>query len=149
MHSWDPADPRFSFGEIVEDDDVKWVQYRQSIPDELRTQLTEQFVVEWKFEGPCPGGLPSPAQLEPAHALQFQIVDALEADGDAVLAIISTGSGYRELYFYCREPLKLQDRFNECVQGRALPVALHTGHDPSWRVFDLFIAPLRGGPTRA
>ena len=141
------TDARFALGEISEDGMVTLITYRQNIPPEVRAQLTEQFIVEWTFPGPCPGGLPDPTQLEPAVQLQELVTPVLEAGGDAVLAVMSTGNGYREIYFYCRDPRRLQARFNECLQGRELPIELHAGHDPSWRVFEEFVAPLKGGPT--
>ena len=141
------SEARWALGEFREDGVVTLVGYRQDIPGDLKGALPRQFIVEWKFSQMFPGGLPTEEALAPALALQAKVTPVMEAHDDAVLAIVSTGHGYREMYFYCRDPILAQERFNSCVQGEDLPVELHSGHDPTWRVFEEFAAPLQGRRT--
>jgi hypothetical protein len=141
------SEPRWTLGEVLNDGDPTLVAFRQDLPAEARSQFTEQFVVEWALSATLPNGLPTEEALSPALAFQEKVAPVLEAAGDAVLALISTGHGYRELYFYCRNSLALQERLNNCLGGEDLPIQLHAGHDPAWRVYEGFVAPLKGPRT--
>ena len=134
-------DARFAIGEIEEEGTVILCRYRQSIPIDTRRRLPHQFIVEWKFSDVRPNGLPPKVEHELAVELQNMMTAPLEGDGEAVLAIISTGNGHREWYFYCRDPQVLATRFNVVVNGRGFPVELHAGFDPEWKVYDEFTSP--------
>jgi hypothetical protein len=136
------AKPLWTIGTLEDDDSITYVAFRQNIPNELRQSLTEQFIVEWAFAAPREDGLPNKEELNEAQRHQHEIQTELESGGEAILAFITLGGGYRELFFYCRESLVIRDRFNRVVAGRILPVELNAGHDPEWRVFDEFVKPL-------
>ena len=134
----------FAIGQYEEGNAVSLCGYRQCVPIDTRKRFPSQFIVEWKFSDSQPNGLPSTVEHEQAVALEQMIRAPLESDGAAILAIITTGNGYRELYFYCRDPQLLASRFNDVVKGRELPVELHAGFDPDWKVYQQFTAPFTG-----
>ena len=139
----------WSIGQIEDGGTLSLCSYRQNIPLETRSRLPKQFIVEWRFSEPLPDGLPSAAEHEQMVAFRDLIKNPLEAGGEGLLAIISTCNGYRELYFYCRDPKLLSDRFNEAVEGRELPVELHAGSDPEWNVYSQFTAPFMKPEVKA
>jgi hypothetical protein len=141
------SDALWALGELVDDSGTTYISFRQDLSVAIRPELTKQFVVEWRFDEPLPTGLPRGSDLAAAQAHQRLVQPLLEASGEAVLALIALGNGFRELHFYCRDPQVLQKRFNEAVAGATLPVTLHAGHDPNWRVFEGFVAPLRRNST--
>jgi len=134
-------DGLFAIGQVEDDGAVRLCGYLQSVPISTRKRFAFQFIVEWEFSECQSNGLPSKAEYEQAVALQNMIKTPLESDGEGLLAIISTGNGYRELYFYCRDPQLLARRFNDAIKGRELPVELHAGSDPDWKVYEEFRAP--------
>lgn len=134
-------DARFAIGELEKDGLVSLCQFRQSIPSDTRRRLPHQFIVEWQFSDVQPNGLPSKGEYKRAVELENMMKSPLERDGESLLVIISTGNGYREWYFYCRDAQVLATRFNEVVKGRDFPVELHAGLDPEWKVFEEFKSP--------
>ncbi len=133
----------WALGELVDEAGTTYVSFRKDLSAAICPEFTEQFIVEWRFENPQSTGLPRGPDHAAAQAHQRLVQPVLEADGQAVLALIALGNGFRELHFYCRDPQALQKRFNQAVAGATLPVTLHAGHDPDWRVFEDFVAPLR------
>jgi hypothetical protein len=131
----------FTIGQLEKDGMISLCWYRQSVSVDTRQRLPNQFIVEWEFSDVQPNGLPPNEEYESALELQNMMTNALEADNEAVLAVISTGNGYREWYFYCRNQQLLKCRFNAVVNGREFPVELHAGSDPDWKVYEEFIAP--------
>jgi len=132
---------RFAIGEFENGGLVSICQFRQAIPAEVRRQFPRQFIVEWQFSDTQSNGLPSKGDYERAVELQGMMTAPLEEDSESLLAIISTGNGYREWYFYCRDPQVLATRFNQVVKGQDFPVELHVGLDPEWKVYEEFTLP--------
>jgi hypothetical protein len=137
-------DDNWAIGEMGHDDQVTVVSWRRDIPTSIRGRNHRQFIIEWRFGRCLPNGLPEPTELPRAIELEQLVVPALERDGAAILAVTATGSGVREMFFYCTDPKLLQDRFNECVAGRAMPVTLHVGADPEWKIYAEFTEPFGG-----
>ena len=130
-------DARWAIGELKNHDGTTTlVSWRQNIPPVARMTLGRQFIVEWSFGEGCPAGLPTRERIAPAQDLETLLTPALEEEDRGILAFTCTGSGVREMYFYCADPLELQARLNQVLAGRDFPIQLHTGHDPAWSVFD-------------
>ena len=127
----------WSVGQFSDDDSVVLVRWRSDIvvPD-LSRLYPWQFVVTWSFRDVQSNGLPGPVEAQEAQALEDLLTPALEAEAASVLALVSTGSGHREWFFYCSEPKALEARLNTVLSAMPpYPLALHTGHDPEWEVF--------------
>jgi hypothetical protein len=131
----------WSVGEVSESNgQVMTIRFRERPALEVRQSLPEQFVVIWTFEDASRVGLPTSAGGEEAGDLEDRFMPHLEADGAALLVVVSTGEGIREWYFYCRDPQEIQRRFNEAVPEAGLPIELESGHDPAWSVYEQFVA---------
>jgi hypothetical protein len=144
LTSSSPNDERlWSIGELSDPDGgTTLVRYRASPEPKVRARLPMQFVVTWRFREPQEGGLPDSAEHEEASSMEDALVPVVEGRGQALLVVVSTGSGVREWYFYCRDPLELERAFNDTFAASdALPVELHSGEDPAWEVYEEYVAP--------
>jgi hypothetical protein len=143
MSGMDAAPDLWSVAEVVHDDgQVTTVRFRQRPSLETREALPEQFTVEWAFEETSSVGLPTSKANGEAAKAEALFVPHLQAEGRALLVVVSTGEGVREWFFYCRDSFEMQARLNEALSGveARFPVKLHSGHDPEWRVYEQFVA---------
>src|SRR5512138_1131764 len=96
------SEPRlWSIGKVEGESGVTLVRYRTLPAPGTRARWPRQFIVEWEFGSPAADGLPQVSEHSEATAFERRIVPVLEADERAYLAIVSTGNGLREWYFYC------------------------------------------------
>jgi hypothetical protein len=132
----------FAVGTLKDEAGETLVCYRQGVADADRCALSRQFIIEWEFSDAEPNGLPTEEELCRALELQSEMLSVLESKDESLLALIVTGNGFREWYFYCGNPEELQLKFNAAVQGKSFPVKIHAGYDPEWSVYRLFTDPL-------
>ncbi len=133
----DSPNATWSVGQLTDDDAAVLVRWRSDlVVPELSPRYPRQFVVTWAFRNALANGLPGPDEAQQAQALEELLTPALEADDASVLVLVSTGSGHREWFFYCSDPIVLEARLNAVLSGMPpYPLELHTGLDPEWEVF--------------
>ena len=144
-----PLNATWSIGQLTDEDTAVLVRWRSDlVVPELSRQYPRQFVVTWVFHDVQANGLPGPDEAQQAQALEELLTPALEAADASVLALVSTGSGHREWFFYCSDPLVLEARLNTVLSGMPpYPLELHTGLDPEWEVFlDNILPFITGAP---
>ena len=132
------GDDRYSLFQIERDGQVRWCWLLGQISKESIRRFPKQFVIEWKLRDCMASGLPTPDELDAVIQFEEMVVQPLQANGASILALISMGNGYRELYFYCKDPLVLAAKLNEVLEGRDFPIEINAGHDPKWNAYEHF-----------
>lgn len=132
----------WSLGKVDSEGSVTLVRYRALPAFEVRTGWPKQLLIEWHRQ-PGLDGLPGSAEHAEAKRFEDHITRALEGGDDGFLALVTTGNGCREWYFYCRAPLLLQGRLNRALRNHsAVAIQLHSGDDPEWNVYFEFVRSL-------
>jgi hypothetical protein len=107
-----------------------------------RTSQPNRIIIAWKYRSEK--GMPSFAERERMDALEDALQPALEKDGFATLALVSTGQDLREWTYYVKSEKEFFSRLNKALSGKtAFPIDIHTAPDPKWSMYEKFKAGLR------
>lgn len=107
-----------------------------------RTSQPNRIIIAWKYESE--NGMPSFAERERMDAMEDALQPALEKDGFATLALVSTGEDLREWTYYVKSEEDFFSRLNNALAGQtAFPIDIHTAVDPTWGMYEKFRAGVR------
>ena len=73
-------------------------------------------------------------------AMESLLEPAVEADGFATLALVSTGEDTREWIYYAKSEDGFFARLNQALGGQpAFPIEIHVADDPKWANYQEFM----------
>lgn len=98
-----------------------------------------RIIVVWKYESDT--GQPLAEDHERMNQFEDILEAALNRDGFATLALVSTGEGLREWTYYAQTEEEFMARLNYAFAGLPeFPIEIHTAYDPSWEPYEHFKA---------
>jgi hypothetical protein len=101
-----------------------------------RTQ-PDQVILDWKYKSEK--GMPSVEERQRMDELEDALAPAVENEGFATLALVSTGEDLREWIYYTRSQDEFLKRLNVALRGKpAYPIEIHSSADPSWTTYEKF-----------
>jgi hypothetical protein len=107
-----------------------------------RTSQQNRIIIAWKYKSE--NGMPSLNERERMDAMEDALQPALEKDGFATLALVSTGEDLREWTYYVKTEKEFFSRLNKALAGQtAFPINIHTAVDPKWSMYEKFRASVR------
>jgi len=105
-----------------------------------RAHYPDRVILVWRYDSD--EGMPAPAERARMDELEDLLEPHLEAGGDAVLALVSTGENLREWTYYSKSETRFISQLNTALRGKPVfPIEIHAGPDPDWSTYEEF----RGG----
>ena len=113
-------------------------RYAQAFaPSFQRMEYPDRVILVWKYSSDS--GMPIVAERERMDRLEDLMLPAVEARGQAVLVLVSTGEGFREWIYYTKSESAFLDRLNETLKTTPrFPIEIHTAPDPGWSTYETF-----------
>jgi hypothetical protein len=107
-----------------------------------RTSQPNRIIIAWKYKSEK--GMPVFDERERMDAMEDALQPALEKDGFATLALVSTGEDLREWTYYVKSEEEFFSRLNNALAGQTVfPIEIHTATDPTWGMYEKFRAGVR------
>lgn len=99
-------------------------------------------IILWKYKGA--NGMPAPRERERMDAMEDLLGPAMEVDGFATLALVSTGEELREWIYYAKSEEAFFARLNQALGAQPpFPIEIHIADDPKWSNYQAFLDRLR------
>jgi hypothetical protein len=117
-------------------------RYIKELPQNFaRSRQPDRVIVVWRYKGKK--GMPSFEERKRMDDFE-DALSALEKDGFATLAIVSTGDNLREWTYYTRAEDAFMQRLNVALRSKpSFPVEIHTSPDPGWTTYERFVVSVR------
>jgi hypothetical protein len=101
-----------------------------------------RIIIVWKYESET--GQPIAEEHRRMNLFEDALEPALDQEGFATLALVSTGENLREWTYYA----KSEDGFMACLNYAltelpAFPIEIHIAFDPKWETYEQFAAGIR------
>lgn len=106
-------------------------------PSFVKASLPDRVILVWRYE--TLSGLPVAAEREEMDRMEDMLSPFVEKVGFGMLAMVSTGNGFREWTYYVRSEDEFLKALNVALAGeRRFPIEVHTGPDPQWFTYERF-----------
>lgn len=106
-------------------------------PSFVKASLPDRVILVWRYE--TPSGLPVATEREEMDRMEDMLSPLVEKVGFGMLAMVSTGNGFREWTYYVRSEDEFLKALNMALAGqRRFPIEVHTGPDPQWSTYERF-----------
>jgi Family of unknown function (DUF695) len=103
-----------------------------------RTSQPIRIIIVWKYQSES--GQPIAEDHQRMNLLEDALESALEGDGFATLALVSTGEDLREWTYYAKSGEEFMVRLNDAFVGMpAFPVEIHSAPDRNWEMYQRFL----------
>lgn len=133
-----PAGDQWSVAE-GRDGDMPLIFRVREIPDTLdRSTYPHLIAIQWKYQA-IGQGMPNPQTLKQMDQMEELLIQQLETKQDAILTVIVTGNGLRELQWYARSPEAMMTGLNKALSKLPpLPIEISGEEDPGWEAYENF-----------
>lgn len=110
-----------------------------------RAGQRDRITVSWRYDAGANNGMPTDDDKAAMDELEDALAPAVEQEGFANLALVTTGIGLREWTYYARSADEFVARMKEAVRGHAaFPVQVDVAADPDWTAYEAFRAQVVG-----
>ncbi len=118
-------------------------RYAQAFNESFdRTSQPIRVIVVWKYQSDS--GQPIADDHARMNVLEDALESALEDEGFATLALVSTGEDLREWTYYAKSEDEFMARLNFALGDMpAFPIEIHVAHDPNWEMYEQFRAGIK------
>jgi hypothetical protein len=125
------------------------VRYRPNLKNFVgHPALSRRLTVVWDYGDDDASGMPSDEDTEAMFGFEGRLVDALDRDRAAVLAIVLTHAGRRTWQFYFGDVAVVQERITEALANfPGLPIEMEQTPDPGWAELTDLIAAVGGAES--
>ncbi len=105
----------------------------------------QRIIITWRYDGTR--GQPSREERTRMDALEDALMPAVEKDGFATLALVSTGDNLREWIWYAKSEAEFFHRLNRALgRLKRFPIDIHSAPDPEWKSYQDFKTGLAASP---
>ena len=105
------------------------------VPESIAAESYEDRVtIAWRYS-PEEDGLPSDADSARMDFFEDVLVESVEVQMNACLAIVSTAKGTKEWVVYSSTPDEVAGFIQDLVQHNDLPIELRRDKDPNWQEY--------------
>jgi len=102
-----------------------------------RVHYPDRVIVVWRYNSDA--GMPADVDRVRMDEMEDLLEPHLEAGGEAVLALVSTGQNLREWTYYSKSESRFIAKLNIALQGQPeFPIEIHVGPDPNWSTYEDF-----------
>jgi len=97
-----------------------------------------RIIIVWKYRSER-GGQPIADDHQRMNLMEDALESALDEDGFATLALVSTGEDLREWTYYAKSEDEFMARLNFAfAEVSTLPIEIHIACDPNWDMYEQF-----------
>ena len=109
------------------------VRFRQ-IPGTFNKQIyPHRLNLFWRMSLNTQAGLPDESESAKLEQFENRLIEAVERDSFAILAVVLTGGGEREFVFHSKDRAGFIDRLTHMPQEQArYPLNIQAYDDPAW-----------------
>lgn len=105
------------------------------VPESIAMEsYTDRVTIAWRYS-PEDDGLPSDADSAQMDFFEDVLVESVEAQMNACLAIVTTAKGTKEWVLYSSAPDEVVGFIERLVQQNDLPIELRRDKDPNWQEY--------------
>ena len=97
--------------------------------------------IVWNYISNSDAKMPEEGLLELMEKTEQLLVDHLEFDLEAILALVFTGNNQRVWYWYCKDRTVAAERINIALSAisEKLPIEIFSESDPQWEEYNGWI----------
>jgi hypothetical protein len=134
----------WSVGTANQDGRPLVIRFRQ-IPNTFNKQLYPyRLNLFWRMNASTQAGLPDESESEKLEQFEDRLIESVEPDAFAILAVVLTGGGEREFVFHSKDRAGFVDRLTHMPQEQErYPLDIQAYHDPAWDYLDSVTLPFR------
>jgi hypothetical protein len=103
-------------------------------------------IVAVELREPTSSGLPSGTEYDDLNAFEQRISLLLEADNESLAALVVTGNGLRDIFFYTKEPEKVAQKLKNArpsLTSHSFQFDIQA--EPDWQTYEFFWKSLSTG----
>ena len=109
----------------------------QFSPTFERASQPIRIIIVWKYHSDT--GQPISDEHQRMNQMEDALESALDPDGFATLALVSTGEDLREWTYYSKSEDEFMARLNFAfVEAPRYPIEIHIAADPNWDLYEQF-----------
>jgi hypothetical protein len=96
-----------------------------------------RIIIVWRYHSDT--GQPIPDEHQRMNQMEDALESALDPEGFATLALVSTGEDLREWTYYSKSEDEFMARLNFALtEAPGYPIEIHIAPDPNWDVYEQF-----------